>query len=84
MKITSQHSFYSCAAHDETLAQWAQIENETGPLELDLSRVSFVDPYGIVGLVLFLNHLPETSLPVRLHLESFPPPKRRQMPGIRR
>ena len=75
MKITSQHSFYSCAAHDDLLAQWAQAQNETtpGPLELDLRRVSFVDPYGIVGLVLFLNHLPEDSLPVRLQLESFPP-----------
>jgi anti-sigma regulatory factor (Ser/Thr protein kinase) len=72
MQIASTHSLYSCAAHDEVLAQWERIKNEDGPLELDLSRANFFDPYGIVALVLFLNTLPEHALPIRLHMADFP------------
>jgi hypothetical protein len=77
MKIASSHSFYSCAAHDELLGKWANLQHEYGEenfeqLELDLTRSSFVDPYGIVALTLFLNHLPQECLPVRLKLEQFP------------
>jgi anti-sigma regulatory factor (Ser/Thr protein kinase) len=72
MQIASTHSLYSCAAHDELLGQWEDIKNEDGPLELDLSRATFFDPYGIVALVLFLNTLPEHALPVRIHMADFP------------
>ncbi|MBW3635439.1 MAG: hypothetical protein KY445_03100, partial [Armatimonadetes bacterium] len=64
--------FYSCAAHDDVLAQWERVAGEGGCLELDLSRANFFDPYGIVALVLFLNHLPDHALPVKLKLEGFP------------
>ena len=73
MKISSPHPFYSCAAHDAVLAQWNERQSEPGPLELDLSRVAFVDPYGIVALTLFLNHLPDSALPVRLCLPGSAP-----------
>ena len=73
MKITSPNPFYSCAAHDDVLAQWSGVQSEDGPLELDLSGVKFIDPYGIVALTLFLNHLPATALPVRLCLPGWPP-----------
>ncbi len=72
MRIQSTHAVYSCAAHDEVLRQWAKVQSETGPLELDLARANFFDPYGIVALVLFLNTLPESALPVRLKMPDFP------------
>lgn len=72
MQIASTHSFYSCAAHDEVLTQWEQVKNDEGPLELDLSRITFFDPYGIVALTLFLNHLPAQAYPVRFILDGFP------------
>lgn len=73
MKILLPHPFYSCAAHDAVLAQWNEKQNEPGPLELDLSRVAFIDPYGVVALTLFLNHLPESALPVKLCLPGYSP-----------
>ena len=73
MKIISPHSFYSCAAHDDVLAQWNSRTGAQGPLELDLERAAFIDPYGIVALTLFLNHLPDWALPVKLCLNGFPP-----------
>ncbi len=72
MRIFSTHAVYSCAAHDDVLAQWARVQNENGPLELDLSRATFFDPYGIVALVLFLQTLPEHALPVALKMNDFP------------
>ena len=72
MRIHSPHAVYSCAAHDEVLTQWARVQGDAGPLELDLSRANFFDPYGIVALVLFLNSLPESALPVRLKMDDFP------------
>jgi hypothetical protein len=72
MRITSTHHLYSCAAHDEVLAQWERVKNEDGPLELDLSRANFFDPYGIVALVVFLNTLPDHCLPVCLKMSDFP------------
>ncbi|HEX9995916.1 MAG TPA: ATP-binding protein [Abditibacterium sp.] len=72
MRITSTHALYSCAAHDELLAQWERVKDDEGPLEIDLRRATFFDPYGIVALVLFLNTLPETALPVRMQLDEFP------------
>lgn len=80
MKIKSQHSIYSCTAHDELLAQWATAQDEAGPLEIDLTSATFIDPYGIVALVLFLNHLPPEALPVRLKLENFVPGETRTPP----
>ena len=74
MRIVSDHTFYSCAAHDDLMAQWSEVRFEPGPLDLDLSKVTFVDPYGIVGLVLFLTHLPEEAKPVALRMADFPPP----------
>jgi hypothetical protein len=49
-------------------------------LTLDLSRVSFVDPYGLCGLVIFLNHLPDEALPVRLRLPGWPAEPPREKP----
>ncbi|RYG72496.1 ATP-binding protein [bacterium] len=72
MQITSTHPVYSCAAHDDVLGQWELVKNEDGPLELDLSRANFFDPYGIVALVVFLNTLPEYALPVSLKMGDFP------------
>jgi hypothetical protein len=68
MLIRSEHPTYSLEAHDDILAQWDAVRLDKGPLELDLSRVAFVDPYGICGLTLFLNHLPPEALPVKLWL----------------
>lgn len=72
MRISSSFSSYSCAAHDDVLAQWEKVRLEAGPLELDLSALRDVDPYGVVALVLFLNHLPEEALPVKLLMPEFP------------
>lgn len=72
MRIASTHALYSCAAHDDVLAQWARVQSEDGPLELDLSRATFFDPYGIVALVLFLQTLPEHALPVSFKMNGFP------------
>ena len=81
MKIISPHSFYSCAAHDEVLAQWNKRSGENSPLTLDLSSAKYIDPYGIVALTLFLNHLPASALPVTLILDGFPPPGKRDAPS---
>ena len=81
MKILSPHSFYSCAAHDEVLAQWNQRSGENTPLTLDLSSAVSMDPYGIVALTLFLNHLPASALPVTLVLDGFPPAGKRDAPS---
>lgn len=72
MLIRSEFSTYSIEAHDDVLRQWNQVRHEGGPLELDLSRTSFVDPYGMVGLVIFINHLPDDALPLRLSLPGWP------------
>ena len=80
MHIVNSHSLYSTAAHDETLAQWEKVRVEDGPLELDLSAATFFDPYGIVALVLFLNHLPPAALPVKLRLNGFPLEKGAETP----
>ena len=81
MKIISPHSFYSCAAHDEVLAQWNKRSGANTPLVLDLSRAVYIDPYGIVALTLFLNHLPASALPVTLVLDGFPPAGKRDAPS---
>ncbi len=81
MKIISPHSFYSCAAHDEVLAQWNKRSGANTPLVLDLSSAAYIDPYGIVALTLFLNHLPASALPVKLCLDGFPPPGKRDAPS---
>lgn len=81
MKIISPHSFYSCAAHDEVLAQWNKRAGANTPLILDLSSAASIDPYGLVALTLFLNHLPASALPVKLCLEGFPPPAKRDAPS---
>ncbi len=72
MRIQSTYAVYSCAAHDEVLSQWQRVQVESGPLQLDLSRATFFDPYGIVALVLFLNSLPASALPVALQMPDFP------------
>jgi anti-sigma regulatory factor (Ser/Thr protein kinase) len=72
MLIRSEYSTYSVEAHDDLLRQWETARYEAGPLELDLSRVGFIDPYGMVGLVLFLNHLPPEALPVQFSLPGWP------------
>lgn len=82
MRLQSSHSFYSCAAHDELLAAWESVHNESGPLELDLNGTAFFDPYGIVALTVFLRSLPQSALPVTLSLPEFPLAKG-QKPGER-
>jgi len=72
MRIESSHSFYSCAAHDELLAAWEVVRHASGPLELDLSAVSFFDPYGLIALSVFLLSLPPAALPVALRMHEFP------------
>jgi hypothetical protein len=72
MLIRCDLATYSTQAHDEVLRQWEEVRFNEGPLHLDLSRTSFVDPYGMVALVLFLNHLPPEALPVQLSLPGFP------------
>lgn len=72
MLIRSEYSTYSVEAHDDLLRQWETARYEVGPLQLDLSRVGFIDPYGMAGLVLFLNHLPPEALPVQLSLPGWP------------
>ena len=81
MKILSPHSFYSCAAHDEVLAQWNKRSGANSPLVLDLSSAAQIDPYGLVALTLFLNHLPDSALPVKLCMEGFPPAGKRDAPS---
>jgi len=72
MEIRSTSSTFSASAHDSVLQQWYAVRYEPGPLLLDLSTVQFIDPYGMVSLVLFLNHLPREALPVRLLLPGWP------------
>lgn len=71
MRISTEQTSYSTEAHDDVLAQWEKVRHQEGPLELDLMHVSFVDPFGMVGLVLFINHLPEEARPVRLRMSGF-------------
>lgn len=71
MLIHSDHSSYSAEAHDDVLAQWEKVRGEAGPLELDLTNVSFMDPFGMVALVLFINHLPDEARPARLRMAGF-------------
>jgi hypothetical protein len=71
MLIQSEHSSYSAEAHDDVLAQWEKVRGDDGPLELDLTHVSFMDPFGMVALVLFINHLPDEARPVRLRMAGF-------------
>lgn len=71
MLIQSEHPSYSTEAHDDVLAQWEKVRGEDGPLELDLTHVSFMDPFGMVALVLFINHLPDEARPVRLRMAGF-------------
>jgi hypothetical protein len=72
MKIRTGFAKFSIEAHDDLLRQWEQVQFETGPLHLDLRTVQFVDPYGLCGLVIFLNHLPEEARPVQLQLPGWP------------
>jgi len=72
MRICPAATTYSTKTHDEVLLQWAEVRHEAGPLVLDLSRIQFVDPYGMVSLVLFLNHLPPEALPVDLRFMGWP------------
>lgn len=71
MQIVSEYSSYSTEAHDDVLAQWEKVSASEGPLDLDLTRVQFMDPFGMVGLVLLINHLPEEARPVRLRMSGF-------------
>ncbi len=82
MLIRSPFTTYSVRAHDNLLQQWQTVRYDEGPLQLDLTRAEFFDPYGMCGLVLFLNHLPPEALPVRLTLSGWPPPPR--APGERK
>ncbi len=75
MRLQSSHSFYSCAAHDDLLRDWELARAQGGALELDLRAVNFFDPYGIVALVVFLQSLPDTALPIALSMNDFPLPK---------
>ncbi len=79
MRIFIEHSKFGLEAHDDLLRQWHARREERGPLYLDLRRASFVDPYGLCALVLFLNHLPDKALPLRLKLQGWPhePPEPR-------
>lgn len=71
MQIVSEFSSYGVEAHDDVLNQWQNVRGEDGPLELDLTRVGFIDPFGMVALVLFINHLPDEARPVRLRMSGF-------------
>lgn len=71
MQIASEYSSYSTEAHDDVLEQWEAVRGQEGPLLLDLTRVQFMDPFGMVGLVLFINHLPNEARPVRLRMSGF-------------
>jgi hypothetical protein len=75
MRICLTRTTYAAAAHDDLLQQWEEVRREDGPLQLDLSRVQFIDPYGITGLVLFLSNLPPEALPVALKLPGWPVPE---------
>ena len=72
MRIFIEHTKFGIEAHDELLRQWHACSHERGPLYLDLRRASFLDPYGLCALVLFLNHLPDKALPLRLKLPGWP------------
>ncbi len=72
MLIRSEFSTYSVEAHDDVLRQWERVRGDSGPLCLDLSRAHFFDPYGMCALVLFINHLPPETLPVKFLLPHFP------------
>jgi len=72
MLIRSAFQKYSTKAHDDLLQQWDVVRFEAGPLLLDLRQVFFIDPYGMCGLVLFINHLPDEALPVQLLLPAWP------------
>ncbi|MDF2439148.1 MAG: hypothetical protein JWN98_132 [Abditibacteriota bacterium] len=72
MLICSDFPKFSIEAHDDLLRQWDAVRFENGPLQLDLSAVQLVDPYGLCALVVFLNHLPPEALPVQLQLRGWP------------
>lgn len=80
MTIRPGQTTYSVAAHDEVLQAWEARPDTPAPLHLDLSGVHFVDPYGMAVLVLFINHLPESALPVRLELPGWPGEGRPPLP----
>ena len=73
MIITLESRTYSVQAHDELMRQWEQVRFEPGPLRLDLQRIGFIDPFAMCALVLFINHLPDEALPIKLLLPGWPP-----------
>jgi hypothetical protein len=72
MNITLDTKTYSVKAHDDIMRQWEEVRFESGPLTLDLRNLGFIDPFAMCGLVLFINHLPDEALPVRLLLPGWP------------
>lgn len=72
MNIALDSRTYSVKAHDELMRQWAEVRFEQGPLTLDLRGIGFVDPFAMCALVLFINHLPDEALPVKLLLPGWP------------
>lgn len=73
MRIALESRTYSVKAHDELMRQWEEVCYEAGPLTLDLRTLGFIDPFAMCGLVLFINHLPDEALPVKLLLPGWPP-----------
>lgn len=73
MRIALESRTYSVKAHDELMRQWEEVRYEAGPLTLDLRTLGFIDPFAMCALVLFINHLPDEALPVKLLLPGWPP-----------
>ena len=73
MNVRLAESSYSVRQHDELIRQWQGVATEPGPLNLDLRAVHFMDPFALCALVLFINHLPDHALPVKLLLPGWPP-----------
>ncbi|MCS6861031.1 MAG: ATP-binding protein [Abditibacteriales bacterium] len=67
MTIKARHHILTPACFDDLVGQMAS-QKAARPFTLDLSEVTFVDPFGLVGTTLLLWNLPPDLLPARIVL----------------
>lgn len=67
MTIKARHHILTPACFDDLVGQMAQ-PDAARPFTLDLSSVTFVDPFGLIGTTFLLWNLPPDQLPARIVL----------------
>lgn len=83
MTIKARHHILTPACFDDLVGQMAQ-QNAARPFTLDLSGITFVDPFGLIGTTLLLWDLPPDQLPARLVLPTAKPSDYNPLPYLYR